>query len=60
MEEQGNFLVGLMRGTSLSIPLWISFFGWVRLIGRLFLSFNGSRWKNRTVDQAVFERHAEI
>ena len=23
MDEQGNFLIGLMWGTSLSIPLWL-------------------------------------
>jgi len=32
MEEQGNFFVGLVWGTSLSIPLWIAFLGWFKLM----------------------------
>lgn len=32
MDKQGNLLVGLFWGTSLSIPLWIAFFGWLKLI----------------------------
>jgi hypothetical protein len=36
MEEEGNFLVGLIWGTSLSIPLWIAFLGWIRIILQLF------------------------
>ncbi|SIQ21670.1 hypothetical protein SAMN05878482_101664 [Peribacillus simplex] len=31
-ENEGNFFKGLLFGTSLSIPLWISFFGWIKLI----------------------------
>lgn len=31
-ENEGNFLKGLLFGTSLSIPLWISFIGWIKLI----------------------------
>lgn len=32
MEENGNFSIGLLWGTSLSVPLWIAFFGWIKLI----------------------------
>jgi len=32
MEKQDHFLVGLLWGTSLSIPLWIAFLGWVKII----------------------------
>lgn len=32
MDEQGNFLVGFLWGTSLSVPLWIAFFGWIKLM----------------------------
>ncbi|MBA9037659.1 hypothetical protein HNP21_000748 [Bacillus aryabhattai] len=35
MIERGNFLIGLAWGTSLSIPLWIAFFGWIKLVWRL-------------------------
>lgn len=35
MEEQGNFLVGFIWGTSLSIPLWIAFLGWIKLLVHL-------------------------
>ncbi len=34
MDEQGNFAYGLVWGTSLSVPLWIAFFGWIKLIIR--------------------------
>ncbi|TWE01238.1 hypothetical protein FB550_106296 [Neobacillus bataviensis] len=32
MDEQGNLLVGLLWGTSLSVPLWIAFIGWMKLL----------------------------
>ncbi|TCN24172.1 hypothetical protein EV146_108287 [Mesobacillus foraminis] len=32
MEEQGNFLVGFLWGTSLSVPLWIALLGWLKII----------------------------
>ncbi len=32
MEEQRNFLKGLKWGVIISIPLWISFFGWLKMI----------------------------
>lgn len=32
MDEQGNLLVGLLWGTSLSVPLWIALFGWIKLV----------------------------
>ena len=32
MEKQENFGVGLLWGTTLSIPLWIAFFGWMKLM----------------------------
>lgn len=32
MEKDGNFAVGMVWGVSLSIPLWISIFGWVHII----------------------------
>lgn len=35
MDEQGNFAYGLVWGTSLSVPLWIAFFGWVKLLLRI-------------------------
>lgn len=31
-KDEGNFLKGLLFGTSISIPLWISFFGWIKII----------------------------
>lgn len=37
MEEQGSFLIGLMCGAPLSALLWISFFGWLKLIWHLIL-----------------------
>ena len=36
MEKESNFLIGLMWGTSLSVPLWLALFGWVKLILRIF------------------------
>lgn len=35
MEERGNFLTGLLWGTSLSVPLWIAFIGWIKLMIKL-------------------------
>ncbi|PGY12089.1 hypothetical protein COE25_10275 [Bacillus sp. AFS031507] len=32
MDKQGNLLIGLIWGTSLSVPLWIAFFGWIKVI----------------------------
>jgi hypothetical protein len=32
MKEEGNIIVGLFWGTLFSIPLWISIFGWVKII----------------------------
>ncbi|MBM7618605.1 hypothetical protein JOC95_000447 [Bacillus tianshenii] len=29
---KNNFLVGMFWGTAFSIPLWLSFFGWIKLI----------------------------
>jgi hypothetical protein len=37
MDEQGNLLVGVLWGTSLSVPLWLAFFGWVKLIMRFIV-----------------------
>jgi hypothetical protein len=37
MEQEGNFGIGMVWGISLSIPLWIAFFGWVQLIKRAVL-----------------------
>jgi hypothetical protein len=31
-ENDGNFFKGLFWGATLSVPLWLSFFGWVKLI----------------------------
>lgn len=36
MNREGNFAVGFSWGISLSIPLWISFFGWIKLIIIMF------------------------
>jgi len=35
MEEQANFLKGLKWGVAISIPLWISFFGWIKMLYHL-------------------------
>ncbi|SES06037.1 hypothetical protein SAMN05518684_10755 [Salipaludibacillus aurantiacus] len=35
MNREGNFFVGLIYGIGFSIPLWMSFFGWIKLISRL-------------------------
>ena len=32
MERQANFAIGLFWGASLSVPLRIAFFGWLRLM----------------------------
>ena len=37
MEAQGNFLVGLFWGTTLCIPLWIAFIGWLKLLINLVM-----------------------
>lgn len=38
MEENTNQLaVGMVWGTTLSIPLWIAFFGWLKLLSHLFV-----------------------
>ncbi len=31
-DEEGNLFIGLFWGMIFSIPLWISFFGWVKLV----------------------------
>jgi hypothetical protein len=31
-ETESHFFQGLFWGSLLSIPLWLSFFGWVKLI----------------------------
>ncbi|MGG3449108.1 hypothetical protein [Domibacillus aminovorans] len=31
--EDGHFFIGLTWATVLSVPLWISFFGWIKLVG---------------------------
>lgn len=30
--ENGNFAKGMIWGVLLSIPLWLSFFGWVKML----------------------------
>lgn len=35
--EVGNFVRGLYWGVLLSVPLWISLFGWVKLVLRLLI-----------------------
>jgi hypothetical protein len=32
MKEDGNFVAGVYWGTLLSVPLWLAFFGWVKII----------------------------
>lgn len=32
MSDEGNFTVGFLIGASMSLLLWISFFGWIKLI----------------------------
>ncbi len=32
IQEDGNIFEGLYWGTLLSIPLWISFLGWLKLL----------------------------
>lgn len=32
-QEEGSTLKGLGWGIGLSIPLWISFFGWLKIFG---------------------------
>lgn len=34
--EEGKFFKGLTFGTILSAPLWLSFFGWIKLAVRFF------------------------
>lgn len=36
MNREGNFAVGFSWGISLSIPLWISLFGWIKLMINIF------------------------
>ncbi|WP_377887488.1 hypothetical protein [Alkalihalobacillus sp. R86527] len=33
--QEGNFALGIIWGISLSIPLWISLFGWAKLVLQL-------------------------
>lgn len=35
MVEKNGLALGMIWGTALSVPLWISFFGWVKLIVQL-------------------------
>lgn len=35
--QEGNFMKGLLVGASMSIPLWISFFGWLKIMIHLFI-----------------------
>lgn len=35
--NDGNFFIGLSYGVLLSIPLWLSVFGWVKLMRSLIL-----------------------
>ncbi|MFK4391686.1 hypothetical protein ABH916_003614 [Peribacillus frigoritolerans] len=32
MNESSNVVVGLLWATFLSFPLWLSFFGWIKII----------------------------
>jgi hypothetical protein len=34
-ETEGNFFKGLFWGSVLSIPLWLSFFGWIKIIANV-------------------------
>lgn len=34
--REGNFFKGIIWAAVLSIPLWIAFFGWVKLIMYMF------------------------
>lgn len=36
-KHEGNLLKGLMWGVTMSIPLWVSFFGWIKLFGAWIL-----------------------
>ncbi len=31
--QEGNIIKGCMWATVLSVPLWISLFGWIKIIG---------------------------
>jgi hypothetical protein len=35
MDKHGNIAFGLLWGTSLSVPLWMAFFGWIKIITHL-------------------------
>jgi hypothetical protein len=35
--EEGSFVTGLYWGILLSVPLWISLVGWVKLILRILI-----------------------
>jgi hypothetical protein len=35
--DEGNFVVGMYWGLLLSLPLWVSLLGWVRLIWKLVI-----------------------
>jgi hypothetical protein len=37
MDEEGNILVGLLWGTALSVPLWLAFIGWIKIISHYLL-----------------------
>lgn len=34
-EESGSFGKGMMWATLLSVPLWLSFFGWIKIISNI-------------------------
>ncbi|WP_267908727.1 hypothetical protein [Paenibacillus alkalitolerans] len=40
MKDANNITIGLIWGTLLSIPLWMSLIGWIQLIVILFLKLN--------------------
>jgi hypothetical protein len=37
MENENTVLTGLVWGTSLSIPLWLSFIGWIKWFSVFFM-----------------------
>lgn len=32
MEKEGNFITGLLWGSTLGILLWVAFIGWIKLL----------------------------
>lgn len=39
MMHEENFFKGMLWASLLSIPLWVSFFGWLKLTVRFFCHF---------------------